>query len=133
MILLTASKAAQARRDSYFIDKRKYSVQANVRTGSFGQFHPFLRAAFKASEQTIVSIDGHFLRADGTYPFILKNGALRTREKRYNSDIVAWHSEANVSHSFNNTSDLNIKAYYYIVGPTPCCGGLGLSLMPRRA
>ena len=96
-----------------FIGKRKYSVQANVRTGSFGQFHPFLRAAFKASEQTIVSIDGHFLRADGTYPFILKNGALRTREKRYNSDIVAWHSEANVSHSFSNTSDLNIKAYYY--------------------
>ena len=77
------------------------------------QAEPFLRAAFKASEQTIVSIDGHFLRADGTYPFILKNGALRTREKRYNSDIVAWHSEANVFHSFNNTSDLNIKAYYF--------------------
>lgn len=96
-----------------FIGKRKYSLQANVRAGSFGQFHPFLRAAFQASKQSIVSLDGHFLRADGTYPFILKNGALKTREKRYNSDIVAWHSEANVFHSFGNTSDLNIKAYYY--------------------
>jgi outer membrane cobalamin receptor len=96
-----------------FSDKHRYSLKTGIRAGSFGQFNPVLGYAFWLKERTVVSADVNFLRADGTYPFTLVNGAEKTEEKRYNSDIVSGHAEMNVYHTFRKEASLNVKAYYF--------------------
>lgn len=95
-----------------FTADRRYSLQAHLRAGSFGMVNPYVRLATRTSERTTLSLDGNLLRADGVYPFTLVNGRERTREKRYNSDILAWHSEANLYRT-DDRSDLNVKAYAF--------------------
>ena len=90
----------------------RYSLQAHHRAGSFGMVNHYVRVAARTSERTTLSLDGNLLRADGVYPFTLVNGRERTREKRYNSDILAWHSEANLYRT-DDRSDLNVKAYAF--------------------
>ncbi len=96
----------------HFTADRRYSLQAYLRAGSFGMVNPYVRLATRTSERTTLSLDGNLLRADGVYPFTLVNGRERTREKRYNSDILAWHSEANLYRT-DDRSDLNVKAYAF--------------------
>ena len=95
-----------------FTADRRYSLQAHLRAGSFGMVNPYVRVAARTSERTTLSLDGNLLRADGVYPFTLVNGRERTREKRYNSDILAWHSEANLYRT-DDRSELGVKAYAF--------------------
>lgn len=92
---------------------RRRAWRAGITTGSFGLLSPSLRMWQRLGDRTRLSLDGLFTRADGTYPFTLTNGRMRTREKRYNSDINAWRGEANLSHTFRDSSLLSAKAYYY--------------------
>lgn len=96
-----------------FGEDRNYSLQLRAKGGSFGFANPTLRYARKLTSRTCLVVDGDFLRADGTYPFTLKNGQLVTREKRYNSDILSWHTEANLYTTFRDSSTLTAKAYYF--------------------
>lgn len=89
------------------------SMLANVRGGSFGLVSPTVRLWQKTGRNTSMSVDGNYMRADGTYPFTLVNGKERTREKRYNSDIYSWKSEVNLYHTFRDSSEIDTKAYYY--------------------
>lgn len=92
---------------------RKIAVQTHLKGGSFGFVNPSLRLALKCCGKTSLSMDGDFLRADGTYPFTLTNGLHRSREKRYNSDILSWHAEANLLMHPNDSSHWMTKVYYY--------------------
>lgn len=96
-----------------FRGERDYSLQLRVKGGSFGMVNPSLRYARRLAARTSLSVDGDFLRADGTYPFTLKNGKEVTREKRYNSNILSWHTEANLYTTFRDSSALTAKAYYF--------------------
>lgn len=96
-----------------FRGNRDCSVQVRVKGGSFGMVNPSLRYARRLTSGTSLSVDGDFLRADGTYPFTLKNGKVETREKRYNSDILSWHTEANLYSLLRDSSRLTAKAYYF--------------------
>lgn len=96
-----------------FRESRNYSLQVRIKGGSFGMVNPNLRYARKLTDKTSIAVDGDFLRADGTYPFTLKNGELVTREKRYNSDILSWHTEANLYATLRDSGHLTAKAYYF--------------------
>ena len=96
-----------------FRGNRDYSLQLRMKGGSFGLVNPSLRYARRLASRTSLSVDGDFLRADGTYPFTLKNGKSVTREKRYNSDILSWHTEANLYSLLRDSSRLTAKAYYF--------------------
>lgn len=96
-----------------FDDGKDYSIRLKVRGGSFGLVSPSLRYWQRLGQRLTMSIDGNYLRADGVYPFTLKNGILKTREKRYNSDIKSWHTETNFCYTFNDSSQLDTKIYYY--------------------
>jgi outer membrane cobalamin receptor len=96
-----------------FMNGRSRNLYATVRTGSFGQFNPVLGGAFRLKPETVLSGYANFMRADGVYPFTLINGAERTREKRYNSDIVSGHAEANLYHTLRAGATLHVKAYYF--------------------
>ena len=87
--------------------------KASLRGGSWGLVSPSLRLTQSFGERTAVSLGGTYMRADGVYPFTLKNGRMRTREKRYNSDIESWQGEANLYNTLADNSQLDVKAYWY--------------------
>lgn len=91
--------------------KHPYSVRVKIKGGSWGQFSPQLRYWQRLGKNTSLAFDGSMTRADGIYPFTLKNGRLVTREKRYNSDITSWQGELNLYHTFADSSQLDVKAY----------------------
>lgn len=93
--------------------KNDYNIKAHIKTGSFSMINPYIYLAQKINKKTCLSIDADFLYSNGDYPFILKNGNYITKEKRINSDVRSWHTEANLFHSFNDNETLKIKAYYY--------------------
>ena len=96
-----------------FSEGRNWRLLAQLKGGSFGMVNPYVRYAHRLSGRTSVSLDLDYLRSDGQYPFILTNGKYQTKEKRYNSAIDAWHTEANLFHSFKDESQLDLKVYYY--------------------
>lgn len=96
----------------HFTDK-DYVLRARVRGGAFGLVSPSLRYWQRVDSTTSVSVDGSYMRADGAYPFTLVNGRERTKEKRNNSDIYSWQAEANLYHTFRDSSSMQTKAYYY--------------------
>lgn len=91
----------------------KRQLKLAVRGGSWGDVNPRLRYWQRLGSRTVVAVDGNYRRADGIYPFILKNGRLKTKERRINSDITSWQGEANLTHTFRNHSLLKAKVYYY--------------------
>lgn len=89
------------------------SWQVKLSGGSFGYITPSLRYARRLGEKTALTAFGNFMRADGQYPFTLKNGKQESHEKRVNSDIYSWTAEANLFHQFADSSHLTLKGYHY--------------------
>ena len=102
-------------RPYYGGERRRFTphFKASLRGGSWGLVSPSLRLTQSFSERTAVSLGGTYMRADGVYPFTLKNGRTRTREKRYNSDIESWQGEANLYNTLADNSQLDVKTYWY--------------------
>ncbi len=96
-----------------FDNGKSYALKLSVTGGSFGMVSPSLRYWQKLGARTSLSLQGKFMRADGIYPFTLRNGYTKTRERRYNSDMNSWQSEANLYHTFKDESELDVKAYWY--------------------
>ncbi len=97
----------------HFEDGRKEAWRFRLQGGSFGLASPSLRYWRQLGTSTTLSVNGRFMRADGTYPFTLINGIEKTREKRHNSDIYSWQGEANIYHTFRDNSQLDWKACWY--------------------
>lgn len=100
----------------YFSNNRNSSFRMQLRGGAFGYIAPSLRWWKKLSNRTRFSVDGSYMRADGNYPFKLVNGKYVTDEKRNNSDIYSLQGEANLYHTFKDSSELDLKTYYYYSG-----------------
>ncbi len=96
-----------------FAGDKKSSWRARLSGGSFGYVTPSFRYARKLGSRTTVMLDGDYMRADGIYPFTLKNGRTETTERRRNSDVESWHVEGNLFHTFQDESRLSGKGYFY--------------------
>lgn len=94
------------------VDKNSH-LKAEIKTGSFGMFNPYMRYDQKISEKVSTSVSGDYLRADNQYPFELINGDLVTKEYRNNNQIETWRTEGNVYVRPSTNSTLNGKVYYY--------------------
>lgn len=84
-----------------------------MRGGSFGYVSPSIRWWQKAGSRTSFSLNGNYMRADGNYPFTLVNGKYVTEEKRNNSAIYTYQIEPTLFHTFKDSSNLELKAYYF--------------------
>ena len=93
-------------------DRSKH-FEAKVKGGSFGMVSPSLRWWQPLGERTMLNLNGSYMRADGVYPFVLKNGREKSNEKRYNSDIQSWQGEANLFHTWADSSKLDVKTCWY--------------------
>ena len=81
-----------------FLEDRKWQLLFQVKGGSFGLVNPYFRYGQQLGEKTVLSVDGDYLRSDGQYPFLLKNGKYTQTEKRTNSEVDSWHTEWNLIH-----------------------------------
>ena len=97
----------------HFQLNRSYSLRAQMRGGSFGYVAPSLRYWQRLGSRTSLALNGGFMRADGRYPFILKNASTETKEVRENSDVRSWQVEGNLYHTFRDSSTLEVKGCYY--------------------
>ena len=95
------------------LDKGDSRLRLALKGGSWGQLNPSVRWWCQAGENTMTTLDADYMRADGRYPFVLRNGKEKSNEKRNNSDIEQWHGEANVLHKFGAGGSLDTKAYFY--------------------
>ncbi len=91
-------------------------LELKVRGASFDYISPSFRYWQPLDSGTTLTLNGSFMRADGTYPYTLVNGMEKTREKRHNSDIASWQGEANLYHTWSNRSQLDVKTYWYHSG-----------------
>lgn len=94
-------------------NEKPLALSARLKGGSFGLVNPSIKWAQRLGEHTTYSVNGNFLRADGSYPFTLVNGEQVTREKRRNTDIQSWYAEGNLYHTFKDRSRLDTKVYYF--------------------
>ena len=97
----------------HFEDGRRYALRARLSGGSFGYVTPSIRWWQQLGGRTRLALDANLMRADGNYLYTLQNGKYTTRERRNNSDILSWQGEANLYHTFRDSSDFSMKAYYY--------------------
>lgn len=95
------------------LDKGDSRLRLALKGGSWGLLNPSVRWWCQAGENTMTTLDADYMRADGRYPFVLRNGKEKSNEKRNNSDIEQWHGEANVLHKFGDGGSLDTKAYFY--------------------
>ena len=79
-----------------FNDDKTRLLSLKLKGGSFGLFNPVLSYSQKLHPHWSASIYADYMRADGKYPFTLVNGTVKTREKRFNSDIETARIEGNV-------------------------------------
>lgn len=77
-----------------------WMLRAKVKSGSWGLVSPSLKYGHRIGTSTAITLDANMVRADGVYPFTLVNGREKTREKRYNSDVLSAQGEWNVYHTF---------------------------------
>ncbi|MCD8182575.1 MAG: TonB-dependent receptor [Bacteroides sp.] len=94
-------------------NERPFRLIANMNAGSYGLANPSLFYAQKLNR--IFSLTGYanYLRADGNYPFKLKNDTKWIDAKRNNSDIEAYRAEVNLFVTLNGKQDLKVKAYLF--------------------
>lgn len=97
----------------HFDDGRSSAFRVQMRGGSFGYVSPSFRWWQKLGNRTRLSLDTNYMRADGNYPFTLVNGKYVTEEKRNNSAIYSYQAEPTLFHTFKDSSNLELKAYYF--------------------
>lgn len=93
-----------------------------VKTGSWGFLQPAIRYAHQWDKRMALSVNGSLTRADGVYPFTLRNGRETERLKRHNSDVLSGNGELNLSYRWGTASgdsvglqgsELDAKMGYY--------------------
>lgn len=94
-----------------FTDKG-VNVGVHMRVASFGTYNPYLIYQQRLSENWSFSVNGDWLKSDGTYPFTMNNGTERVELLRTNSDVNAVRGEINVYGEMGRGGTLTIKGNY---------------------
>lgn len=94
-------------------NERPFQLLANVKAGSYGLANPSLFYAQKLGERFSFSAYADYLRADGNYPFKMKNGNRLIDAKRNNSDIETFRAELNLFATLTDKQDLKAKLYLF--------------------
>ena len=84
-----------------------------MRAGSFGYVNPYLRYGQSFNNRLAIAVEGDYVHADNQYPFTLHNLTLTTREKRTNSRMDAYHTEAAFVWQASQRHALSGKAYWW--------------------
>lgn len=92
---------------------RPFHLRTQVKAGSFGLVNPYVRYEQKLGNRFSATGQIDWLRADGNYSFVLKNGSQEDKMKRKNSDIESLRTEVNVFGDLGKSGSLSLKGYYF--------------------
>lgn len=112
-ILSSAGTLYIETRTPSFKTGRNQRIQATVPIGSFGMINPALTYDRRINSGMAMSVNTNYLRADGNYPFELRNGNSLITGKRNNSDINAIRLESNLYMTPTANRNITAKIYYY--------------------
>ena len=96
----------------YAIRPVETSFYIRMRTGSFGLVDATLHHDRSFSGKWSGSLHGNYMQSNGSYPFVLVNGANRTVEKRRDSDVQSFNVEGNLFGTLYG-GDLSMKISFY--------------------
>ena len=99
-------------RSPYFGSKTSLG-NVSIKAGSFGQFNPALYLAKKLKNESALTFNAEWQRADGNYPFNFENGATIEHRKRYNSDVNIFRVETNFYKKWTDKGNLTWKTNYF--------------------
>lgn len=88
------------------------SSYMRMRTGSFGLVDATFHHDRSFSGKWSGSLHGNYMQSNGSYPFVLVNGANRTVEKRRDSDVQSFNVEGNLFGTLYG-GDLSMKISFY--------------------
>lgn len=92
---------------------KKQLISANIRTGSWGLFNPYIYYAQKLDSKFSLSLDGNWQRADGRYKYERKNESVTEKAKRKNTDVSTRRTELNIFGDLTSSQKISLKTYYY--------------------
>ncbi len=100
-----------------FANNKTLNGKVSLKGGSFGLLNPSFLLQQKISPKYAASLSGEWLSANGDYPYILTyssgSNALKTTEKRLNSDVANIRIEGNIYYSGSENESGKLKVYYY--------------------
>ena len=117
-LLQSAAMAAQAATITVSsvppqLDGKRQKSRAELKYGSFNTLSALAHAAFKAGNSNTVSIQGEWLRTDGSYPYIQNNGSSSRTKNRDNSDVNRLRAEIAWFGTINDKTDLTVRTYWF--------------------
>lgn len=95
------------------LDSSGTRVTAQMRFASFGTYNPYLGLEQRLGRRWVSAVSANLINSGGDYPFVLHNGDLTTTERRLNSDVKAFNSEARVYGDLGSAGDIVLKASLY--------------------
>lgn len=120
--LFAAANLIQIRTLRPKFDKRPFHIDLRFLGGSYGLWSPSVllenrivkprKNGFSLSS----SLNINYLQSDGRYPFTIYYGGdndSTSLEKRSNSDVKSMNIEGNLFFTFDYTTQMDVKVYYY--------------------
>lgn len=120
--LFAAANLIQIRTLRPKFDKRPFHIDFRFLGGSFGLWSPsvLLENRIVKRRNNGVSLSSslniNYLQSDGRYPFTIYYGGdndSTSLEKRSNSDVRSMNIEGNLFFTFDYTTQMDVKLYYY--------------------
>lgn len=111
--LASGSLVSMSSRKPTWEESKRYALEANLQSGSFGFIEPSINYFQRLGTHTSSAINASFSKAHGRYPYTLVNGTKVTTEERINTDITQFLGEWNFHHQFVRGGKLDTKLYAY--------------------
>lgn len=88
------------------------NVGVSLRAASFGTYNPYLIYQQRLSSKWSFSINGDWLKSEGTYPFSISNGSEQVELLRSNSDVSTVRGEMNIYGDLGRGGTITLKGNY---------------------
>lgn len=120
--LFAAANLIQIRTLRPKFDKRPFHIDFRFLGGSFGLWSPSVLLENRIVKRRnngfslSSSLNINYLQSDGRYPFTIYYGGdndSTSLEKRSNSDVKSMNIEGNLFFTFDYTTQMDVKFYYY--------------------
>lgn len=120
--LFAAANLIQIRTLRPKFDKRPFHIDFRFLGGSFGLWSPSVLLENRIVKRRnngfslSSSLNINYLQSDGRYPFTIYYGGdndSTSLEKRSNSDVRSMNIEGNLFFTFDYTTQMDVKLYYY--------------------
>ena len=96
-----------------FSANKPFNIRLSFCGGSFLLLNPSLLVENRIGKRVMTSVNTEYIYNKGEYPFIIQNGDSISKERRKNTDIQIFRTEANCFVHFSSKQFLSAKIVYY--------------------